>query len=118
MKEFYQLAINLHLKIPFPALWKNCFAVYRKLLNEKLKGEDIVLIGDSAGGGLCLAMVLALKESLEPLPSACSLHFTLDRPSLYWRKHKNKFKDDPIFCNGFPAIDPKAYAGKESLKIL
>jgi acetyl esterase/lipase len=101
---------------PFPCALKNCFAVYRKLLNEKLKGEDIVLIGDSAGGGLCLAMVLALKESLEPLPSAVVCISPWTDLAFTGESIKTNLKMDPIFCNGFPAIDPKAYAGKESLK--
>jgi acetyl esterase/lipase len=47
---------------PFPAAVEDSVAAYRWLLSQGFKPEQIVLAGDSAGGGLALALLLALKE--------------------------------------------------------
>ena len=59
---------------PFPAALDDALKAYRWLLAEtRARGgtaADIVLAGDSAGGGLALATVQALRDSGESLPSA------------------------------------------------
>ena len=55
---------------PFPAALDDSLAAYQHLLSEGRNPEDIVFMGDSAGGGLCLATLLALKEKKMPLPQA------------------------------------------------
>lgn len=54
---------------PFPAAVDDSVAAYRYLLEQNIKPENILFIGDSAGGGLCLAALLALKEKSIPLPA-------------------------------------------------
>jgi epsilon-lactone hydrolase len=55
---------------PFPAALEDSLAVYRWLLAKGHQPGDILLSGDSAGGGLGLAVVLSLRDAGEPLPSA------------------------------------------------
>lgn len=55
---------------PFPAALDDSVAAYRWLLTQDVKPSNIVFIGDSAGGGLCLATLLALKDQGMPLPAA------------------------------------------------
>ncbi len=55
---------------PFPAALDDSVAAYRYLLTQDIKPSNIVFIGDSAGGGLCLATLLALREQNIPLPAA------------------------------------------------
>jgi acetyl esterase/lipase len=55
---------------PFPAAVDDALLVYRRLLEEGHAPERIVVAGDSAGGGLSLALALALKAAGEPLPAA------------------------------------------------
>lgn len=55
---------------PFPAALEDALKVYRWLLAEGHKPGDMIVSGDSAGGGLALAAVLALRDSREPLPAA------------------------------------------------
>jgi monoterpene epsilon-lactone hydrolase len=55
---------------PFPAALDDSVAVYRWLLAHGVSSPNIVFAGDSAGGGLCLATLLALKDQGVPLPSA------------------------------------------------
>ena len=58
---------------PFPAAIDDAVAVYRALLESGLKPEDIVISGDSAGGGLSVATLLALRHAGDPLPAAAVL---------------------------------------------
>jgi epsilon-lactone hydrolase len=55
---------------PFPAALEDALKSYRWLLAQGFRPADIVIIGDSAGGGLALATVLALRDAHEPLPTA------------------------------------------------
>jgi epsilon-lactone hydrolase len=55
---------------PFPAAVDDSVMVYSTVLERGYKPANIVFIGDSAGGGLCLALLLALKEKGIPLPAA------------------------------------------------
>lgn len=56
---------------PFPAAIDDSVTMYRYLLEEKgYSPENIILTGESAGGGLTLALLLALKEHGLPMPAA------------------------------------------------
>jgi epsilon-lactone hydrolase len=54
---------------PFPAAVDDSLTAYSQLLREGYRPENIRFAGDSAGGGLCLATLLAIKEKHLPLPS-------------------------------------------------
>ncbi len=47
---------------PFPAALEDAVFSYKALLERGKKPEDIILMGDSAGGGLAVATQLKLKE--------------------------------------------------------
>ena len=55
---------------PFPAAVEDATAAYRWLLSTGVSPAKIALAGDSAGGGLVLATLLALRDSRQPLPAA------------------------------------------------
>lgn len=58
---------------PFPAGLDDCLAVYRGLLSCGVEADDIVIGGDSAGGGLSMAVLLSLREAGDDLPAAAVL---------------------------------------------
>lgn len=58
---------------PFPAALDDIFEVYEWLLDHHYLHKDIALAGDSAGGNLALSLMLKLKASNIPLPSAAVL---------------------------------------------
>ena len=58
---------------PFPAAIDDAVAVYRGLLESGFKPENIVISGDSAGGGLSVATLLALRHAGDILPAAAVL---------------------------------------------
>mgnify|MGYP000964195043 CR=1 FL=1 len=47
---------------PFPAALDDALACYRALLESGVRPEQLIVMGDSAGGGLALALALRLKE--------------------------------------------------------
>ncbi|MEZ4769789.1 MAG: alpha/beta hydrolase [Caldilineales bacterium] len=65
------LAINYRLapEHPFPCALEDTLAAYRWLLDQGVRSSDIVLAGDSAGGGLAVAALLALRDAGEHLPA-------------------------------------------------
>jgi acetyl esterase/lipase len=58
---------------PFPQALDQVTQCYRTLLEQGYRAEDIALGGDSAGGGLALALLLNLKNRGLPLPSRAIL---------------------------------------------
>lgn len=55
---------------PFPAALDDALKTYRWLLKQGHSPVDIIICGDSAGGGLSLATVIALRDNNESLPAA------------------------------------------------
>jgi hypothetical protein len=53
---------------PFPAAHQDAMAVYRTLLAQGVKAEQLLLGGDSAGGNLALATAQAVRDANLPLP--------------------------------------------------
>jgi acetyl esterase/lipase len=56
---------------PFPAAVEDAWSVWEGLLQSGVR--DAVISGESAGGGLCLATMLALRECKLPLPAAAAV---------------------------------------------
>jgi epsilon-lactone hydrolase len=54
---------------PFPAAVDDTTASYRWLLQQGYRSNQLVLAGDSAGGGLALAALIALRDTNAPLPA-------------------------------------------------
>jgi epsilon-lactone hydrolase len=54
---------------PFPAAVEDATSAYRWLLDQAIAPEHIVIAGDSAGGGLTVATLLALRDARVPLPA-------------------------------------------------
>jgi epsilon-lactone hydrolase len=55
---------------PFPAALDDTLIAYRWLVGQGAAPARMLIVGESAGGGLCLATLLALKEGGLPLPAA------------------------------------------------
>jgi acetyl esterase/lipase len=55
---------------PYPAAVEDAVSAYRWLRNRGVDPDQIAVAGDSAGGGLVLALALSLRDAGEPLPAA------------------------------------------------
>jgi monoterpene epsilon-lactone hydrolase len=65
-------AINYRLapEHPFPAAVEDAVTGYRWLLEQGVDPAGLVIAGDSAGGGLTVATLVALRDAGVPLPAA------------------------------------------------
>lgn len=57
----------------FPAAVEDAVRAYRGLLGAGTPAHRIVVGGDSAGGGLALALLLSLRDAGDPLPAGAAL---------------------------------------------
>lgn len=55
---------------PYPAALVDAFSAYRWLLEKGIRSEQIAVVGDSAGGGLTIALLVALRERRVLMPAA------------------------------------------------
>jgi epsilon-lactone hydrolase len=96
---------------PFPAALDDALAAYEWLLGRGLASRRIVVAGDSAGGGLTVALLLALRDRGRPLPAAgvCIspwTDLTCSAPS-----YASKKAADPIVTLESITLLAKAYVG-------
>lgn len=98
-------------EFPFPAALEDTTKAFKWLLAEGYLGEEIIMIGDSAGGGLILSTLMTLRQLNLPMPKAAVLmspwaDLTFDSPSA-----KKFGAADPIVT--LPEIEGwgPAYAG-------
>lgn len=94
------IGINYRLApdFPYPAAIEDAMLAYKTLLNEG--HQNIYLVGDSAGGGLVLALMLKLKEMGLKMPKAASLISPWTDLNLSGESIRTKQHLDPL-------IDPK-----------
>ena len=58
---------------PYPAALEDARAVLKALSGEDSEPGSVVVSGDSAGGGLALALVLRMRDEGQELPAGCIL---------------------------------------------
>ena len=101
---------------PFPAGLDDAFAAYRWLTARGVSPSDIVIGGDSAGGGLTAATLLALRDAGDPLPAGAFcispwLDLVAEGESM-----KSKADADPMVTEEMLRRMADAYAGSHDLR--
>lgn len=91
---------------PFPAAVDDGLAAYRELLAAGTDPQDLVLAGDSAGGGLSIATLLRAREAGLPQPAAVIVFSPWVDLTLTGESIRSKDGADPIFSEA----DLRAYA--------
>lgn len=86
-------------KHPFPAALQDCVDAYQWILEHGVKEEQIVLVGDSAGGGLVFALGLWLKEQGKSMPKGMITMSAWTDVSCSGSSYKTNFQKDPLFGN-------------------
>jgi epsilon-lactone hydrolase len=85
---------------PHPAAVEDATAAYRWLLANGTKANRIVIGGDSAGGGLTLATLVALREAKDPLPAAAVCLSPWTDMECTGESMKTKAAVDPLIAPG------------------
>jgi epsilon-lactone hydrolase len=71
--SLFALDYRLAPEYPFPAALEDAVAAFRALVTGGNSPSQIVVAGDSAGGGLALALLIALRDLGERLPAGAVL---------------------------------------------
>lgn len=82
---------------PYPAALEDAVSAYRWLLMKGYEGDHIFLAGDSAGGGLAMALVMYLKDHGEPLPKGVVAMSPWTDMTASGESYQANFEKDPLF---------------------
>lgn len=82
---------------PYPAALEDSQEAYKWLLEQDYLPEHIILAGDSAGGGLALALTLYLKDHGLPLPGGIVTMSAWTDLTKSGDSYQENFDIDPIF---------------------
>ena len=103
---------------PFPAAIEDAEAAYDWLLEQGVAPEKMFVAGDSAGGGLSLALMLQLKAHGKTQPKAAALLSPWTDLTSSGESARTRAERDPMidinrmpeaiayYCNEHPADDP------------
>ncbi|MEM7364164.1 MAG: alpha/beta hydrolase [Pseudomonadota bacterium] len=96
---------------PFPAAVEDASTIYRYLLSAGISPDALAVAGDSAGGGLTVALLSAMRSEGLPMPAACALispwtDLTLSGPSVQTNE-----RADPMLTPTILNVCAKAYVG-------
>jgi acetyl esterase/lipase len=99
----------------FPAAVEDATGVYKALLADGHRPQNIIVAGDSAGGGLTMGMLLSLRDEGVPLPAGAFLlspwlDLTASGESMETRRHL-----DPWFCKEDVAFVAHYYSDADQL---
>lgn len=102
---------------PFPAAVEDSLAAYRWLLENSISPDHIILAGDSAGGGLAIALLVRLRDEKLPMPrsAVCLSPWTdLTCSGDSWRANR---KRDVMLDLGSIQSSAKLYLGDHDPRI-
>jgi phosphinothricin tripeptide acetyl hydrolase len=101
---------------PFPAALEDAVAAYEWLLARGIAPERIVVAGDSAGGGLTVATLLALRDRGLPTPGGGVCISPWVDLTCSGGSYATKAAADPIVLRQSVAMMAQAYAGTGDFK--
>lgn len=84
---------------PFPAALEDAIASYQWLLDAGYYGEQIILAGDSAGGGLAMALCMYLKDHNKPMPRGIVAMSPWTDLTASGESYETNFTKDVLFGN-------------------
>lgn len=84
---------------PYPAALEDAVAAYQWLLDQGYFGYQIILAGDSAGGGLAMALCHYLNDHKMPLPCGIVAMSPWTDLLASGESYETNFEKDPLFGN-------------------
>lgn len=104
---------------PYPAALEDAVSAYEYILSTGIKPDNIVIAGDSAGGGLALATLLTLQQQNTSLPAAIACLSPWTDLTISGKSFDSKAEADPLisrkgltdmanrYLNGADASSPR-----------
>lgn len=84
---------------PYPAALEDAVASYQWLLDKGYYGEQIIVAGDSAGGGLAMALCMYLKDHHMPMPGGVVAMSPWTDLTASGESYETNYERDPLFGN-------------------
>lgn len=97
----------------FPEPLVDVLAVYDWLLGQGFEPQQMALAGDSAGGGLAAAALLALRDKGQPLPAAAVMLSAWTDLSASGDSYQTRAAADPIHQRPMILALARQYLGEE-----
>lgn len=104
------VAYRLAPEYKYPAAVNDAFTAYRYLLERGYQPEHITLAGESAGGGLALALALKIRDEKMPLPAGIACISPWTDLSFSGASYRNNVYRDPSLIRESLAYSVIAYA--------
>jgi acetyl esterase/lipase len=103
----------------YPAMVQDVVTAYRWIIDDGTPPEGIVIAGESAGGGLVCAVILALLDGGHPLPAAAvpispMVDFEFKGASWQTNADKDGFVTRELVLQNVPMFLPNGDPAKES----
>ncbi len=100
---------------PYPAALDDALAAYRGLLDSGVPAERVAVVGESAGGGLALALLVALKDTDLPQPAAAAVFSPWTDLTLSGASIEDKAAADPALTGAALRVRAADYAADTDL---
>lgn len=84
---------------PYPAALEDAVASYQWLLDHGFKAEQIIVAGDSAGGGLAMALTMYLRDHNMPIPCGIIAMSPWTDVTASGESYTLNYELDPLFGN-------------------
>ena len=102
---------------PYPAALEDALDSYRWLLDRGWKGEQIIVAGDSAGGGLAMTLTMYLRDHNMPLPCGIVAMSPWTDLTASGESYTLNYELEPLFGNSKETmIYENDYAGNHDKK--
>ncbi|HAN20087.1 MAG: hypothetical protein A2Y15_05335 [Clostridiales bacterium GWF2_36_10] len=102
-------------EFPFPSGLNDAVSAYKRIL-EKHPAKNISFIGESAGGGMCFALCLKLKEEAVPLPACVVALSPWTDLTFTSKSYQGNSEHDPSMSEDSLRYSAKLYFGNENPK--
>lgn len=84
-------------QFPYPAALEDALEAYHWILEQGYEGNEIIVAGDSAGGGLGLALCLYLRDNDMPMPKSIITMSAWTDLTCTGESYEKNFDLDPVF---------------------
>lgn len=101
---------------PYPAALDDAVAAYQALLEQGFAAHQVALAGDSAGGGLALALTVRLRALGLPLPGCLFLISPWLNTTTETNSHRSQLGIDPVISEAWSQQMSDNYLPNEQLK--